>query len=430
MLKTILYLTLGIGAIVASFFSPLAGAIGCVEAYLFNPNALLIDNFGFRYQLWTSIAFLAGVCIQRPKPLAKVGQEAAILWFAWGFVFMCVLSSAWARVSSTAALDFGYDMAKTVLFSSVLVIAITSERSLSIFISACIVGVLHAAALHTFGLRLGFISSGHDREEGVLIEGQSQVMVAFLPLLIVLLIWGNRRERLLAFCTLPLAMNSIVKTYERRAFVAICVEIVIFLLFLPRRNLFRALLVLVAAGSLFVVKLTPKDYWTKMDTIQDPMSEASAASRFVLAETSWHMFLDHPMGVGYKNYKYVSPEYLDPGFLTEGTRAAHNSFFAVLCDLGVFGFMVWMMAIGTALVKLRQVGRAAGRANSSRRLAAYAMGVEIGLYGWLVTGLFGDQSGLDPPYWFLALAVVLVRLSHVETGDDRSLLHEPLCEAT
>ena len=190
---------------------------------------------------------------------------------------------------------------------------------------------------------------------------------------------------------------------------ALVVEALLLILFLPRKIRIQTLVVLLLGGALFYFRLTPDNYWTRMETIKDPKSEGSAASRFVFAEVSWQMFQDHPFGVGYKNYQYVSPRYLDEIYLTEGKRSSHNSFFAVLCDMGFLGFVPWIWAVALALLKLRSVRRASDPA-APRPVEIYAMGVEIGLYGWLVTGLFGDNSGLDPAYWFLVVAVIMYRL--------------------
>src|SRR5205807_222528 len=51
-------------------------------------------------------------------------------------------------------------------------------------------------------------------------------------------------------------------------------------------------------------------------------------------------------------------------------------------------------------------------ANATRptRIEILAMGMEMGLYGWLVGGCFMDDQEVDPAYWFAALTVVLTRL--------------------
>jgi hypothetical protein len=420
MLKAIFYLGAAAIGIVASLFSPLAGAIACVEAYLLNPRAMDPSDGGFRYQFWTTIAFLTGLLLHRARPAARAAGEARILWIMWAFVGVCVLSASWAIRSPETAFQGAFQLFKIMVVTSGLVWALRTESDVSWFWTACIVGVLHAAFLHSFGMRLGYISPSLDRGEGVLITGQSQVMVLFIPLLILLSIRGVGLQRWLALVTIPFALNSIVKTYQRTAFAALLLEGALLLWLLPRRMTLRILPLLALAGCLFVFRLTPEDYWQRMRTIEDPQHEASAASRFLIARTSWKMFQDYPLGVGYQNYQFVSPRYLNAAYLTEGRRSSHNSFFAVLCDTGVEGFIFWASATAMALVTLRGIRKNADTANP-RLIEVYAMAVEVGLYGWLATGLFGDQSGLDPAYWFLGATVVLARLAVNDPEDPRAV---------
>src|SRR5436190_1234143 len=117
MLKAVFYLGLTAVGIVAALFSPLAGAIACIEAYLLIP---------------------------RPRPVERVSGETSILWLVWTFLGICALSAAWAEVTSSAALDAASDLAKTVLMATALLWAIRSEADLSKLMTAFLVGVLHA----------------------------------------------------------------------------------------------------------------------------------------------------------------------------------------------------------------------------------------------------------------------------------------------
>jgi hypothetical protein len=411
MLKPILYLGLTAFGIIGALWSPLIGAIACIEAYLLNPPVFQMNDGGFHYQLWTTVAFFAGLLLHRPRPVQRVANEGAILWLLWAFVAFCAASAVWAEASAEAALTDSYEMFKTVAACSALIWAICSTEDASRLMTAFTVGVFHAGALHTFGVRLGYIPAIMDRDEGVLNEGQSPVMVIFVPLLLLLIIKGSKVQRIAAAIALPFVLNSIVKSYQRTAFIGVLVELIIMFIILPKRFTLRALPVLAAFACLFVYRLTPENYWTRMETISDPHSEASAESRFVIAQVSTRIFEDHPLGVGYKNYQYVSPQYVDASFLTEGKRSSHNSFFAILCDLGVVGFAIWIGAIGMSLRTLRQVRKRLDWRQPDP-VGLYAVAAEVGLYGWLSTGLTGDQSGLDPAYWFMALAVILMRLSH------------------
>jgi O-antigen ligase len=141
----------------------------------------------------------------------------------------------------------------------------------------------------------------------------------------------------------------------------------------------------------------------------------------VINQASLRMLGDYPWGVGYRNYPYVAPRYLPSAMLTEGTRAAHNSYFSIACETGVIGFTVWVSAFIGAAWMLRRIRKRADK-NAPTAVEIYAMGAELGLYGWMIGGLFQAHHEVDPAYWFVALAVVLTRLHQqqktAEDGDE------------
>ncbi len=410
MIKAIFYLGLAAVGIVAALLSPLAGLIGCISAYMLNPPVMELPDGGFRYQLFITVAFLIGFLLRRPAGAPRAGREGFVLVALWAFVALAALTGAWAVYSAQEAVDAAWETLKTVLVAALAVRAVRTEDDMSKVMLACIVGVWHAAFMHTFGIRWGYVPSRFGREYGVLPDGQTPVMVLFFPSLVVIAMLGRTKlERFAAWFTLPFALNSIVSSYMRTGFVSLLLEGVLLMLFLPKRITLRLAPAIVAVALLFVFRLTPEDYWQRVDTIKAPTEEASANSRFVIAGASIRMLQDHPMGVGYHNYSYVSPRYLDAEFLTQGRRSAHNSYFQVICDTGVAGFIIWMSAFLGALVLFRRIRKTTDPRRPSLN-AVYAMGLEIGIYGWLAGGLFQGDSEVDPAYWFVAFAVILTRL--------------------
>lgn len=425
MIKFAVYLSLtGVG-IVWALSSPTAGLIACLEAYLLNPVKITGDEFTFRYQLWTTLAFLVGVLLHKRGRVARVGNESVPLKALWIFVFVAVASSTWAVVSGAEAIAGAYEVLKTVLIASLVPFVVRTERSADLVITACILGALHACFMHTFGVRLGYVYAGLGREAGVVPDGQTAVMVLFLPLVVVIAALGkNKFQRFCALITLPVAINSIVSTYMRAGLVAIAAELLILLVLLPKRLLLSSVPLLAGIVLLFFFRLTPENYWSYMNTIMTPTEEASANSRFVLTATSMRILADYPMGVGYSNYSEVSPRYLDPSMLTNGRRSAHNSFLAIACETGIIGFVCWTTAFVGAALLLRRL-RSRGRAEAPQ-LANYALGLEVGLYGWFVTGFFHGDHEADPAYWFVGLAVALTRVMVIERSQRETSASELL----
>ena len=263
--------------------------------------------------------------------------------------------------------------------------------------------------MHTFGYDLGFIGAQHTREYGVLSDTQSAVEVLFLPLLGLLAIRGTLFQKAVAWASLPIVVNSLIESYQRTYFVAVAVELAILVLLLPRRLVLRLAPVGLVFGGLVIFVLTPADWWERMDTIRAPTEEGSAYSRFVIAQASVQMFLDHPMGVGYRNYPRVSPRYLEAKWLTNGQRSAHNSYFSVLCETGIIGFAFWAFAFLRTLWTLRSVRKRADP-RSPMPVELYAMGFEVGYMGWFAAGLFNSEHETDAAYWMIAFAIVIYRL--------------------
>jgi O-antigen ligase len=413
-LKLILYLGLTACGIVATLVSPIAGVASCIGAYLLNPSAFELPDGGFRYQQAVTISFLVSYLLHRPRGLARVGREGYLLWGLWFFTSLAYLSGLWSEVSAKIAVDEAYEILKTVLFVSLLVFVIRNERQLSIVVWACLIGVLHASFLSVMGQRIGYIGGAVGRSGDVLPDPLQSVMVCFTPLVLVVSMLGRGLKRWVAALAIPFVLDAIVGTYERTGFVAIVVQTVLLLLFLPKRITLRLLPALVVAGGLFLFRFTPDDYWSRMATIQDPTEEASANSRFVINRASWEMLKDHPWGVGFRNYPYVAPRYLPREYLSNGLRAAHNSYFTVACELGVLGFIIWISPFIGAMLLLRRI-RKSSNSKALTESDVYAIGIELGLYGWMVGGFFQAHHEVDPAYWFVGLAIVLTRVRHQQT---------------
>ena len=419
MLKAILYLALAAFGIGVTFLSPFAGIVTCLEAYLLNPTVLTAADGGFRYQLVCTLALILSWLIHRPGSLDPVGREVWIPRFLWTFVAVGALSALWAVASADVAIDSIYELFKTVLLVGLIIRLIQTERQMSIVVTAMIIGVWHAAFLHVFGVRWGYVYGAFGKEFGVLSDPQTGVMISFVPLLILSAMFGTKAQKILSWCALPFVLDSIIETYERTALVGIAAELALILIYLPRRITLRLIPVLAAAAGLFIFRLTPPDYWTKMSTILTPHEEASAESRFIVGNASWRMFLDYPFGVGYRNYMYVSPRYLPDEVLTtvddRRLRSAHNSYAEILCDTGIQGFIPWIASFVSAVFLLRRVRRQPGSEGISA-IQVYAMAFEVGLYGWAAGGLTQDYQEVDPAYWFVGFAVVLAKLYRRSTS--------------
>ncbi|AMV39243.1 O-Antigen ligase [Planctomyces sp. SH-PL62] len=404
------YLILLAIGVVAGLGNPVAAVIGCLEAYLLNPVVFI--DFDVRFQLITTLVLITSYLVHSPRALPAARNEGSLLKALWAFVALGALSALWAQVSPEDTITAITELAKTVVLVTLLVRSIRNEKHYSYVITACLIGIAHAAFLHTFGVRLGYVPPSIARSEaGMLPDMHGSVMVLFFPSLVLLSMMGTRFERLLCWLSLPFVLSSIVTTNQRTYFLAMLVESGLILLAVPKKHAIRLLLVFAIGGGLFAFRLTSGDYWQRMSTITDPTREESANSRILLRSASQRILADYPFGVGYRNYPSVSPKYLPREALTQGRRSAHNSYFTIACETGIPGFLIWSYAFGGSLYYLRRL-RKGGDKRSLDRISLLATGLEVGLYGWICGGLTQSDHDVDPAYWFIAFTIVLVRLRH------------------
>lgn len=110
------------------------------------------------------------------------------------------------------------------------------------------------------------------------------------------------------------------------------------------------------------------------------MQNQSNSERILLWKSSWNMFIDHPLtGIGTRNFKelyqtkYILPEAKEP-YLGH----AHNNFFQILAENGIFGLMSFIYLFGYILFRTWKSYKAN---NSAIMLAAF-----LATIGFLIHG--------------------------------------------
>jgi len=232
----------------------------------------------------------------------------------------------------------------------------------------------------------------------------------------LMLLQAHGVRRLIMLPVLPFIMNGVILTASRGAALAMAAAGVGALAFAPRMKKHvtwgGALLGLVLFGLLAGSEL----FWERMSTIgvgTESEMEASAYSRIETARANWQMFLDHPLGAGYRGNVALSPEYLEHRWLSEtGERSAHNTFLAVLVDGGVPGFFLFLMLVmwaGFRLLAMKKLDKG----GLPPSLGAYRGAVAGGLLAYVVAGQFGNYLTAEVGIWLLALVAALDRISAV-----------------
>jgi O-antigen ligase len=241
--------------------------------------------------------------------------------------------------------------------------------------------------------------------------------IIFLPLYAA--VWLNWKSRpLLRLAALPAAafgVLGVMFTFSRQAMIVVPV---LFLAHAMRRNLVVAALIIVVllnyelwapAGLVDRIQMTtgqaeqgvvveaPKGGKEGAEDAQhlDP----STASRFLLWNAAFQMFLDRPWGVGLGHFGRTLP-----GYLTIGQSDPHNVFMRVLSETGVLG----ITALFLLLFGLFRLGGKLQKVDSSEDARVLGSGFTIAVLGIVAANLFGSRlfdGEVSGNFWVLAALV-------------------------
>ena len=328
----------------------------------------------------------------------------------WLFAFLLVvfLTSMWAVASIDVAFESAVDFSKIVLFSYLMVKVVQTKKEVDILMWFMLICVWYTSFMTRWGVEWDWIDA---IEAGIATGATGTHILMYFPLMITLGLTGkNWIEKVAAFAIVPFMLDcmTVLEGGFRSTFLTLVVCVIGFILFAPGKLRTRSIVPFIVGGVLFVYVLAPPGYFEYMQTILDPSSESSAASRSAINEVSFTLIKEYPFGIGYNNYPMISMDYLGEEYLTDlGTRDAHNSYLKVATEFGVLGLFLWLMTFVLTYFYFRRVRKSQERSQTPTRLQLYAFSLAVGLIG-IAPGIYTHSyNDLDTLYWFVALSCIL-----------------------
>jgi putative inorganic carbon (HCO3(-)) transporter len=201
--------------------------------------------------------------------------------------------------------------------------------------------------------------------------------------------------KILAGWALAASFLTVVLTFSRGGFLAMCGVVVLILL------MRKPPLVVVLCGVLIVLVLIPflpGAYFERIQTIleylpftgKDVRTEVSLRGRASEYAVGLEMFLERPiLGIGYENYaanylKYSMKIGLDP---RRTERSAHSLYLQVLAEQGILGMLMFGFVLYSTFKSLARSKEIFHRI-SYDGYADLAMAFQIGFIGYLAAALF------------------------------------------
>ena len=257
----------------------------------------------------------------------------------------------------------------------------------------------------------GGVESG--RLEGIFIPGAAEsnylagLLCLTIPLGASLIFIGQKKDRIVAFCTLPFVFDVILRCTSRGAFLALLAGGID--LFIAARGPMRRYAIWGALLTVVAVSVQAKDsdigkrFWSIF--VPAEKRDASANSRIEFAKAGWEMAMDYPFGSGaeaaFKSGRgawYIRDKY------NGRQRAVHNGYIDILCGWGFQGFILYGLAIFFAWRALRKT---VTYNLKLRRIYIAFLGVTI--ESALITQLVasGFISSLDGEWFFWLMAAMM-----------------------
>lgn len=188
----------------------------------------------------------------------------------------------------------------------------------------------------------------------------------------------------------------------------------------------------IAAGIVVIavmITLAPQKAWDRLATmskIQTAQSEeldfndgatTSTAQRIEIWRVAFAVFEEQPlMGVGFGAYPEahaVEARHNEFSRIARGKRDAHSTYLKLLAEVGIVGLALFLAIIWvTVKGSWRARGAAPKELYSEKMQLLY---LEIGLYGYLVAGIWGSYGALSPTYLHFALMFATTQILKDDT---------------
>ncbi|NOX35786.1 MAG: putative O-glycosylation ligase, exosortase A system-associated [Deltaproteobacteria bacterium] len=224
---------------------------------------------------------------------------------------------------------------------------------------------------------------------------------------------SNRYLRMGLRCSAPLIAIAALFTYSRGALLGLCVVCVFMFPKLKQKALVVFLLIPLI---LYGITKIPDKYFNRAETIGTYEQDKSAMTRLQAWSVAWNIAIDRPLtgagfdfntGSEYRWLSYSAHKFLAMGYDT--SRAAHSIYFQILGDHGFIGLFLFLSLLFFTMYDLRRIRKQAVVIESKKWIANYALPLEIGLWGYIVSGAFLSLAYFDLFYCYVGAAAILQR---------------------
>jgi len=231
--------------------------------------------------------------------------------------------------------------------------------------------------------------------------------------------------RMLAVATGVFCASATWLTASRGGLVALSIALIAAIAVSGRWRLLVSLMVVVFATASYIYFAGFAPHETQ-ERITEPTKgqERLQEGRTTIWQVAWRAFEANPaQGVGAGNFQVSSKHFLlEPGTLNRSEqiidepRVVHNSYLEVATELGVVGFVLFMIVVGFSLGSLLFAAKAFSGA-ADRRMQAACLCIAVALVGSLAAGFFVSAEYSKQLWLLLGLGPAMLSAARATSPD-------------
>jgi putative inorganic carbon (HCO3(-)) transporter len=197
-------------------------------------------------------------------------------------------------------------------------------------------------------------------------------------------------KKVLYIAGIALMLNAIIMTQSRAVFLGILMAVPYVLLRTPSERR-KQVYACAALGMVLFFMLADVKFLGRMETIKEAAKSGveygteETLSRWDFWKASLPMFIDHPFGVGIKNFEKLVP-YYDP---RNTGMDAHNTYVLCYSEIGILGITLFLIIIVEGWRQLGRIRKMAAGTLHERdiNLHVFTLGIVLIIYflGYMTT---------------------------------------------
>lgn len=286
----------------------------------------------------------------------------------------------------------------TALLDSIKRIYIFLAFFISLHVFLALVNINHLLQTE----RVGGFQAGYFMGDG---NDFAWALVISLPFCLYLLTHAKNKFKLVLIPCICLYLAGIIGTQSRGATLALTASLLYYFFFIIKNKIGGIVLIFLMSCSVFI--LAPKNYFSRMATIQHYQEDSSAMNRLKAWGSAVEMALDNPLlGVGAGSFNSAYGRQYRKAEDPHRWISTHSIYFNVLGEYGFTGLVVFLFIIWSNL-KNNRLSAIARKTTLKKSLVDFQWPyfINMGLIAYSTAGIF--LTGVNYPHLYILTTLTL-----------------------